>query len=75
MAGLLGTRVALEHGYVAGAQGVLLSEDGGTHQNDLGAGNTGLKGHSDVFSQTLGYTQKVSLPVMLSTTQSVKTVV
>lgn len=32
----------LEHGYVAGALGVLLSEDWGAHENDLGAGNTGL---------------------------------
>lgn len=28
--------MALERGHVAGAQDVLLSEDGGSHQNDLG---------------------------------------
>lgn len=43
VARLLRTGVVLEHGHVAGAQGVLLSEDGGTHQNDLGAEDTGLK--------------------------------
>lgn len=42
VAGLLRTRMVLEHGYVAGAQGVLLSEDGSTHQNDLGAESTGV---------------------------------
>lgn len=36
VARLLGARVALEGGHVAGAQDVLLSEDGGSHQNDLG---------------------------------------
>lgn len=36
--------MALEHGHVAGAQGVLLSEDGRAHQNDLEAGNTQLEG-------------------------------
>lgn len=49
--GLLWTRVVLEHGYVAGVQGILLSEDGGTHQNDLGAANTGLKWHMTDFSR------------------------
>lgn len=45
VAGLLGTRVFLEHLYIARAQGVLLSEDGGTHQNDLGVGKKmGLTG-------------------------------
>lgn len=67
VAGLMGTRVVLEHGYVAGAQGVLLSEDGGTHQNDLEAGNKELKGHAEDFSRTWGYTQKVKLLVMFST--------
>lgn len=46
--------MVLEHGYVSGALGVFLSEDGGAHQNDLGAGNTGLKGHSGGSSHTLG---------------------
>lgn len=41
VAGLLEARVVVEHGYIAGAQGILLSENGGTHQNDLGAGNRG----------------------------------
>lgn len=36
VARLLGARVALERGHVAGAQDVLLSEDGGSHQDDLG---------------------------------------
>lgn len=44
VAGLLGARVVLEHGHAAGAQGVLLPEDGGPHEDDLEAGNTGLKG-------------------------------
>lgn len=44
--------MVLEHGHVAGPKGVLLSEDGGTHQNDLGAGDTGLKGHTNDFSHT-----------------------
>lgn len=43
VAGLPGTRVLLEHGHVAGAQGILFSEDGGSHQNDLPAANRGLK--------------------------------
>lgn len=38
VAGLLGTGVVLEYGYIARAHGILLSEDGGTHQNDLGVG-------------------------------------
>lgn len=38
VAGLLGTRVLLEHGYIAGAEDVVFSEDGRTHQDDLGAG-------------------------------------
>lgn len=33
---LLGTGVSLECGHVAGAQDVLLSEDGRSHQDDLG---------------------------------------
>lgn len=37
LAGLLGTRVLLEGGHVAGAQDVVFSEDGRTHQNDLRA--------------------------------------
>lgn len=52
VAGLLGTRVVLEHGYIAGAHGVLLSEDGGTHQNDLGGGDAGLKRRKKDFSHT-----------------------
>lgn len=43
VAGLLGARVVLEHGYVAGAHGVLLSEDGGAHENDLEQENRRLK--------------------------------
>lgn len=66
--------MVLEHGYVGGVHGILLSEDGGTHQNDLGAGNTRLKGHFK-GSHTLGYTLKVSLLVVFRTTQPVKTVV
>lgn len=40
VAGLLGTRVLLEGGYIAGAQDVVFLEDRGTHQDDLGAGET-----------------------------------
>lgn len=36
VARLLGAGVALERGHVAGAQDVLLSEDGRSHQDDLG---------------------------------------
>lgn len=36
VARLLGAGVALECGHVAGAQDVLLSEDGRSHQDDLG---------------------------------------
>lgn len=36
VARLLGAGVALERGHVAGAQDVLLSEDGRSHQGDLG---------------------------------------
>lgn len=42
--------MVLEHGYIAGAQGILLSENGGTHQNDLGAGNRGT--HQRFFLHT-----------------------
>lgn len=49
--GFLWARMVLEHGYVAGVQGIFLSEDGGTHQNDLGAANTGLKWHMTDFSR------------------------
>lgn len=39
--GLPGAGVILEHGYAAGAQGILLPEDGRTHQSDLEAVHTG----------------------------------
>lgn len=42
LAGLLETRVAVENGYVAGVQGVLLPQDGGAHQHDLEAGEMEL---------------------------------
>lgn len=37
LAGLLETWVAMEHGHVAGVQGVLLAQDGCAHQHDLEA--------------------------------------
>lgn len=40
MAGLLGARVLLEGGYIAGAQDVVFLEDRGAHQDDLGVGET-----------------------------------
>lgn len=39
--GLPGAGVILEHGHAAGAQGILLPEDGRTHQNDLEAVHRG----------------------------------
>lgn len=41
VARLLGAGVALERGHVAGAQDVLLSEDGRSHQDDLGQSRGG----------------------------------
>lgn len=40
VARLLRAGVVLEHGHVAGAQGVVLSQDGGPHEDDLGAEDT-----------------------------------
>lgn len=41
VARLLGAGVALERGHVAGAQDVLFSEDGRSHQDDLGQSGVG----------------------------------
>lgn len=44
VAGLLGTRVLLEGGYIAGAHDIVFLEDRGTHQDDLrGRRNSGLE--------------------------------
>lgn len=53
VAGLLGAGVALEHGHVAGAQGVLLPQDGGAHQDDLRAASQQLNGSSSSSSSSL----------------------
>lgn len=65
-AGFLRTRVALEHGHATGTQSVLLSEDGCAHQNDLEAGEHGLKSPPWFIWSHLVYKKRLLLRLLVA---------